>query len=575
MMRGLESLYTEDGGGGYYDEYYDGFAGPTAAPPPPPAAPAPTFTSSGAPGYMSVEDWARQYDPTLLGRMRNRTVLDPEWSGHGGNTIQDLHVADLLENAGLMRTLGLGPEDYSRTGERYESDNLIESQTTLSDRARELLGGYATSAYDYGDGMSVGLVRDPSGNVIGITAPNKSDRNWLDDVADIAIPLMIGIGTGGLGTALGGAMGLTGAAGTAFAGAMRGLGSSALSGGDMLQGALRGGLSGMLAPTIGDLASSAGQAVGGGEVGDAVSRALRGAGRAALTGGDIGAGAVAGGLGSLTSSVLDPLNLPQGVENTLSSALAASLLDNDPRRAFMNTALQEILAPAAPSAETPRARPSEEVDWASMYAQPSVIPGYMDPDGYYVHETSIVPEAQSSYPVQDFGADAITPGNLASFNRNLQDIYDNRGGFTSQWQTAGSDRIMVQDDGSAIGLNTETGEVYGLEADQTQRMIDAGLLNTEQSGYADAINTAMALTASPSRPASPTPAPRPATPAPTAPAPAPTAPSPTSSGGLDLGALMAIMGAMGGAGAPSPSEPQVADVGVKSPFGNILDSLGA
>ena len=555
---------SEDGG---FDDLMR-HTGIMPAPAAPPAAPAP---ASSTPGFLSLEEWGKQYDPTMLGRMYRQTSFDPEWSGHGGNTIQDQFVTELLGDENFRRSLGLGAEDYSRTGERYENDNLVESQTALSDRARERLTGYNTSAYDYGDGMTVDLLRDPSGNIVGVSNPVERGRsNWLDQVADIAVPLMIGIGTGGLGTALGSAMGLTGAAGTAFTGAVRGLGSSALSGGDMLEGMLRGGLSGLLAPTIGDLASSAGKAVGGGDLGDAVSRAVRGASRAALNGDSIGTGALAGGLGSLTSSVLGPLGLPQGVQNALSSTLAAGLLGNDPRRAFMSSALQEILSSGMP-AGTPPAESGP--DWSAIYAEPSVVPGYTDPDGYYVHETSIVPEAQSSYPVQDFGVDAITPGNLASFNRNLQDIYNNRGGFTSQWQTAGSDRIMVQDDGSAIGLNTETGEVYGLEADQTQRMIDAGLLNTEASGYNEATGTSAPATSTP-RPTASAPTPRPATPAP---APAPAAPSPTRSDGLDLGALMAIMGAMGGAGAgaASPSEPQVADVGVKSPFGNILDSLGA
>ena len=67
--------------------------------------------------------------------------------------------------------------------------------------------------------------------------------------------------------------------------------------------------------------------------------------------------------------------------------------------------------------------------------------------------------------------------------QNLQDIYDNRGGFTSQWQTVGSDRIMIQDDGSAIGINTETGEQYALSPEQVQQMIDRKLLNTYESGY--------------------------------------------------------------------------------------------
>jgi hypothetical protein len=209
--------------------------------------------------------------------------------------------------------------------------------------------------------------------------------------------------------------------------------------------------------------------------------------------------------------------------------------------------------------------PAEDVsatDWAALYAEPSVVPGYTDPDGYYVHETTIVPEPQESYPVQDFGAGAITPENLRGMDEGYQRAVDN-GGFTSQWQTVGSDRVMVMDDGSAIGLNTETGETYGLEAPQTQRLIDAGLLNTEQSGYAEAIGAA------------PAPPPAPAVPPAAAPA-APPPPAPTASRGLDVGALMALLGAMGAGQRDDRDEYQLANVepGVKSGLEAIEQMFG-
>lgn len=76
----------------------------------------------------------------------------------------------------------------------------------------------------------------------------------------------------------------------------------------------------------------------------------------------------------------------------------------------------------------------------------------------------------------------ITPENQASFDKNLTDIVDNRGGFTSQWQQAGSDRIMINDDGTGIGIN-ENGDSYDLSTKEVGEMIRTGQLNTSASGY--------------------------------------------------------------------------------------------
>lgn len=348
-------------------------------------------------------------------------------------------------------------------------------------------------------------------------------------------------------------------------------------------------------------------------------------------------GALGGAASPLSSALIEPLGLPAPLTNIATKGLAAEILGKDAEKAIINAALGELfrsdpneaalraaygpegqasrvaegefradqeraafddllasLAPtSAPLPQTPTAdldtmiedpygpqpigmnpvereafleanipdplerllaRPAEEVDWASVYAQPSMAPAYTDPDGFYVHEEPLIGADPTTYPIQDI---VPTPENMASYQTNLQDIYDNRGGFTSQWQTAGSDRIMIQDDGSAIGINTETGETYGLEADETKRLVDAGLLNTEASGYNEAIGATQPAAAPP--PAS-------------APAPAP-APSPAARGGVDLGALMALMGAMAGGQQQPRDEYKTADVrGAQSPFGSILDT---
>jgi hypothetical protein len=84
-------------------------------------------------------------------------------------------------------------------------------------------------------------------------------------------------------------------------------------------------------------------------------------------------------------------------------------------------------------------------------------------------------------PAQDFGG-ADTSKYMDEYQNNLQDIYDNKGGFTSGWQQVGTDRVMVQDDGSAIGIN-ENGEQYSLSPAQVTQMDKNGLLNSAASGY--------------------------------------------------------------------------------------------
>lgn len=87
-------------------------------------------------------------------------------------------------------------------------------------------------------------------------------------------------------------------------------------------------------------------------------------------------------------------------------------------------------------------------------------------------------------PLSDLPAQQmqITPENQKSFDDNLTDIMKNRGGFTSQWQQVGTDRVMVNDDGTGIGIN-ENGDPYALTAGQVNSMIKNGQLNTFKSGY--------------------------------------------------------------------------------------------
>jgi hypothetical protein len=71
---------------------------------------------------------------------------------------------------------------------------------------------------------------------------------------------------------------------------------------------------------------------------------------------------------------------------------------------------------------------------------------------------------------------------MGDFDAAMTDIMQNRGGFTSQWQQVGTDRIMVRDDGTGIGIN-ENGDSYALSVKDVGTMIKNGQLNTFGSGY--------------------------------------------------------------------------------------------
>jgi hypothetical protein len=76
----------------------------------------------------------------------------------------------------------------------------------------------------------------------------------------------------------------------------------------------------------------------------------------------------------------------------------------------------------------------------------------------------------------------ITPDNLDSFDAAMTDIMQNRGGFTSGYQTVGNDRIMVRDDGTAIGVR-QNGDPFSLSVRDVGSLIKDGKLNTFESGY--------------------------------------------------------------------------------------------
>ena len=82
---------------------------------------------------------------------------------------------------------------------------------------------------------------------------------------------------------------------------------------------------------------------------------------------------------------------------------------------------------------------------------------------------------------QDFGGADVNKY-FDEFNKEFTPA----GGYGSQWQTVGTNRVMVRDDGTANVLNPTTGESSSLTKEQTDALVKNGTLNSKASGYVDA-----------------------------------------------------------------------------------------
>jgi hypothetical protein len=174
----------------------------------------------------------------------------------------------------------------------------------------------------------------------GTINPNTGLREYKDDGDLFAtlLPVAISFIAPGLGTAIGSAMLGTGASALAtgmLGSAVIGGVSSALTGGDPLKGALMGGLGGGLGGAVGGAASDA-FGLGLGNVGQSIlGSGIVGAGSSLLTGGDPIKGAlqgVAGGaLGQFAGGSGSPTSFDKGV-NSFGNALTAGY---DPKTAAL------------------------------------------------------------------------------------------------------------------------------------------------------------------------------------------------------------------------------------------------
>jgi hypothetical protein len=79
---------------------------------------------------------------------------------------------------------------------------------------------------------------------------------------------------------------------------------------------------------------------------------------------------------------------------------------------------------------------------------------------------------------QDFGGADVTQY-LDEFNKN----FNPAGGFGSGYQTVGTNRVMIHDDGTATVIDPTTKESSYLDEDQVKALVKNGTLNSSKSGY--------------------------------------------------------------------------------------------
>lgn len=85
-------------------------------------------------------------------------------------------------------------------------------------------------------------------------------------------------------------------------------------------------------------------------------------------------------------------------------------------------------------------------------------------------------DALKDYGNQDLG---ITQAMIDEYTKN----YKPEGGFGSQWQTVGTNKVMINDDGTGTVLDPTTNQSAFLTQAQVQALIKSGTLNSRKSNY--------------------------------------------------------------------------------------------
>ena len=293
-----------------------------------------------------------------------------------------------------------------------------------SDPTPETISGKDIGSYSKQIGDNV-YIYNTNGDLTQVMPTGGRWGSTLDMIKFLG-PTILGMGFPGAGAALGGALGV----GTTAGAALLQAGLAKITGGDPLKAAAFSALMSNAGTQIGDTGYTVGdiskavkvaQAASSGDLMSAVTGAASMAGGADIKIGDTGY--TVGDLmknGKLLQSVLS--GNPQAVMGAITK--------------FANSTQNDVIGGLKSAGLTDGSAPDVK----------DFIEGYFAPGG----EGYIEPA-------------------------------DN-GGYTSQWQTVGTDRVMIQDDGSAIATN-ENGDPYALTKDQVDEMVKNGVLNTASSGY--------------------------------------------------------------------------------------------
>ena len=247
------------------------------------------------------------------------------WQGLGENVGIGSAGTERAEIGG--RPLAQVAEDFAQRLQSQGVTDLSKAQFTPGQQA-------AWTAEGHGN---VSLVATKDGRLVPVWG-SSSDAG---KARQVALALGSALVAPGLAGALGG-----GLAGSAGAGALLGAGRAAVTGGDILKGALTGGLTGgagygvstFVDPFAADIGKSVGE-VAGKTVGEAAKGAISGAARSAvgagLTGGNIGdallSGAIGGGANAAIGDTLS--GLPKEIRGPVTAAVSAGLLGKDPTQA--------------------------------------------------------------------------------------------------------------------------------------------------------------------------------------------------------------------------------------------------
>ena len=516
-----------------------------------------------------------------------KTQLLAGWQGLGENVGIGSAGTDKAEIGG--RLLPSVAEDFARKLQAQGITDLSQAQFQPGAQA-------AWTAEGKGN---VSLVATQDGRLVPVWG-SSSDAG---KARNIALALGSAWFAPGLAGMLGGGLG-----GAAGAGALLGGTRAAITGGDILKGALTGGITGgigqLASPYLADLGKTASQAVGGDMLGKIASGAVQGAGRsalgAAMTGDSIVDALLTGAASGATSAGTDVLvkgtnstlgqylkDVPAPIRNAVTSAATAGLLGKDIDKAVINSFIGSLMK------ELPSPTGGKKL---ADVTGADAIEGFFAPGGEgYDATQEDIDSILARY--KDTPSTSFTPGSDEVYEdiESLLARYENQG-FADQPTGATDQTLEITGRRDDLSIDpwlqpfVDTERRVGVTEDQPARVEITGKregviipdwdilpdvftevpdrtpgspTDTTPGTVTPDDDRTVPITPAPSPTPSPAPAPKPATPA-------------TPKSGMDLAALFALLGAMGGQGQDrqAPAQVNVARGTPESPFGLMYDLRG-